>query len=72
MGTKRKIAVWRKDGRLFICRPPDWPHTVEYACTKQSEMIQWAQDNGYVLKYGGSAERKGGGAHERFAARDFG
>ena len=49
---KRKIAVWRKVGRTFIVRPPDWPRNVEYSCTEQSDLIEWAHNHGYVLKDG--------------------
>lgn len=49
---KRKIAVWRKEGRLFICRPPDWPRATEYSCTEQETLIEWAHNHNYVLKDG--------------------
>ena len=61
MGTKRKVAVWHRDGRLFVCRPPDWPRGTEYSCTNQNDMIQWAQSHHYVLKDGNAPK---GGRYE--------
>ena len=49
---KRKIAVWRKVGRTFIVRPPDWPRATEYSCTDQETLIEWAHNHKYVLKDG--------------------
>ena len=50
MGTKMRYALWRKEGRLFIARGPDWPKTVEFACSSQSELIEWAQAHDYMLR----------------------
>jgi len=54
---KRKVAVWRKEGRLFICRPPDWPRATEYSCTDQETLIEWAHNHGYVLKDGNPSRK---------------
>lgn len=58
MGTKVRFAVWRKVGRTFIVRPPDWPRNVEYSCTEQSDLIEWAHNHGYVLKDGNVPQRR--------------
>jgi len=65
---KRKVAVWRRVGRLLVCRPPDWPKDTEYSCTEQETLIEWAHNHNYVLR-DGNVRR---GNNERFAARDFG
>lgn len=52
MGTRVRFAVWRKEGRLFICRPPDWPKSAEYSTTEQEILIEWAHNHNYVLKDG--------------------
>ena len=69
MGTRTKYATWRKQGRLFIAKPPDWPRNVEFSCTDQNDLIAWAHNHGYVLKDKNSSRE---GKHERFAARNFG
>lgn len=58
MGTKVRFAVWRKVGRTFIVRPPDWPRNVEFSCTEQSDLIEWAHNHGYVLKDGNAPQRR--------------
>ena len=58
MGTRTRYALWRKDGRLFIARGPDWPKTVEFSCSSQSELIEWAQNHGYMLR-DASPQRRG-------------
>ena len=63
MGTKVRFAVWRRVGRLFIVRPPDWPKSTEYSCTEQETLIEWAHNHGYVLKDGDPPKR------ERYHAR---
>ena len=68
MGNKRKVAVWRREGRLLIAKPPDWPKSAEYSCTEQEILIEWAHNHGYVLKDGNPPRRY----NERIAARDFG
>lgn len=49
---KRKVAIWRRVGRLLIAKPPDWPRQTEYSCTDQETLIEWAHNHGYVLKDG--------------------
>lgn len=49
---KRKVAVWRKVGKVFYAKPPDWPKSTEYSCTEQEILIEWAHNHGYVLKDG--------------------
>ena len=65
---KRKVAVWRKVGRIFYAKPPDWPKSTEYSCTNQDTLIEWAQNHGYMLKDGNVRRER----NDRFAARDFG
>ena len=60
---KRKVAVWRKVGRIFVVRPPDWPMATEYSCTEQETLIEWAHNHNYVLKDGNPPKR------ERYNAR---
>jgi hypothetical protein len=72
MGTKVRFAVWRKLGKVFYAKPPDWPKSTEYSCTDQETLIQWAHNHGYVLKDGNPSKRDGRSYNERFAARDFG
>ena len=55
---KRKVAVWRREGRLLIAKPPDWPKSTEYSCMDQETLIEWAHNHGYVLK-DGNTTRKG-------------
>lgn len=55
---KRKVAVWRKVGRIFVVRPPDWPKATEYSCTDQETLIEWAHNHGYVLKDGNVPQRR--------------
>lgn len=68
MGNKRKVAIWRKVGKVFYAKPPDWPKSAEYSTTEQEILIEWAHNHGYVLKDGNPPRRY----NERFAARDFG
>ena len=50
MGTRVRFATWKKVGRLFVVRPPGWPKDCELSFTDQKDMIEWAHNNGYVLK----------------------
>lgn len=52
MGTRVRFAVWHKEGRLFIVRPPDWPKNCELSFTEQSDMIEWAIGAHLILKDG--------------------
>ena len=63
MGTKVRFAVWRKSGKIFYAKPPDWPKDTEYSCTEQETLIEWAHNHGYVLKDGNPPKR------ERYHAR---
>jgi hypothetical protein len=65
MGTRVKFAVWRKDGKWFRVKPPDWPKHCEYSCKSQEDLIEWAKANHYMLKDG-----NGGNAYARPRARD--
>lgn len=49
---KRKVAIWRREGKLFIAKGPDWPRDVEYSCTDRETLIEWAQAHGYMLRDG--------------------
>lgn len=55
---KRRVAVWRREGRLFVAKPPDWPRQTEYSCTEQETLIEWAHNHGYVLKDGNPPKRE--------------
>ncbi len=57
MSKGTKFAVWHRQGRVFVVRPPDWPKEVEYSCTDRETLVQWAQSHGYMLK-DGDAGRK--------------
>ena len=48
--SKRTTATWYKRGRVWVVRPPGWPKNAELSFTGQKAMIQWAHDNGIVLK----------------------
>ncbi len=50
--SKVKYAIWRKVGKVFYAKPPDWPKSAEYSCTEQEILIEWAHNHGYVLKDG--------------------
>ena len=53
MGTRRvKYAIWRKEGKLYRVKPPDWPRETEYSCMNQEDLIQWARNHNYILKDG--------------------
>ena len=58
MGTRVKFAEWRKDGKLFRVKPPDWPKQVEYSCTNREDLIEWAQNNHYMLREMGKDGRR--------------
>ena len=49
---KRKVAVWRKVGRVFYVRPPGYPRNVELSFTDQAAMIEWALGARLMLKDG--------------------
>ena len=66
---RRKVASWCKVGRLHVVQPPGWPKRTELSFTNQSDMIQWAHDNGYVLR---EVQPPNGGRYGRVAARNFG
>ena len=53
MATKVRFATWRKVGRLFVVRPPNWPKGCELSFTNQSDMIRWAQETHVMLKDSG-------------------
>ena len=57
MGTKARFAVWRREGRVFYAKPPDWPRQTEYSCTDQETLIQWAHNHGYMLRDGNPPRR---------------
>ena len=50
MSKGRQIAQWFKAGRLWIVYPPGWPKQCELSFTEQSAMVDWAHDNGIVLR----------------------
>lgn len=50
MGTRVKYAEWRRDGKLFRVKPPDWPKQVEYSCTDRESLIEWAKNHHYMLR----------------------
>ena len=57
MGTKVRFALWRKEGRLFIVRPPNWPKNTELSFTEKVDMIEWAQAAHVMLKDGNPPKR---------------
>ena len=63
---KRKVAVWRKVGKVFCAKPPDWPKSTEYSCMDQETLIEWAHNHNYVLKDGNPLKRER--YHARYAA----
>ena len=52
MATKAKFAVWRKVGRLYVVRPPNWPRDCELSFTDREDMIEWAHGARVMLKDG--------------------
>lgn len=50
--SRVKFAVWHREGRLFVVRPPDWPRNVELSFTDQAAMIEWALGARLMLKDG--------------------
>lgn len=71
MGTKRKIAVWRQEGKVYRAKHPDWPRSTEYSCTDQSTLIAWAQNHGYILKDGNPRRGNDGRNQTRSARHDL-
>ena len=63
MGTKVRFAVWHRDGRVYVVRPPDWPRDCELSFTDQSDMQEWAKAAHVMLKDGNPPKR------ERYHAR---
>ena len=57
MAKKVKFAVWRKVGKIFYAKPPDWPKSTEYSCTDRDTLIEWAHNHGYMLKDGGAGRK---------------
>ena len=57
MATKTKFAVWRKVGRLYVVRPPDWPKECEYSCTSQEILQEWARNHNYMLRDGNNRRK---------------
>ena len=49
---KRKVAVWRKVGRVFYVKPPGLPRNVELSFTDQAAMVEWALGARLMLKDG--------------------
>lgn len=56
MGTRTRFAVWRREKRIFIVKPPDWPKHCEISFTDQETMQTWAKNNKYMLKDGNRRE----------------
>lgn len=52
MGTRVKFATWRKDGRLYRVKPPDWPRNCEMSFTDRDDMKRWADAVHVMLKDG--------------------
>ena len=50
MSKGRKIAQWLKRGKLWVVHPPRWPRDTELSFTEQGLMVDWARNNGYVLR----------------------
>ena len=54
---KRKVAEWRKVGKVFYAKPPDWPKATEYSCTDQETLIEWAHNHGLSIASMQAAKR---------------
>lgn len=50
MGTRVKFAPWRRDGKLYRVRPPDWPKHCELSFTDKEDMMEWAAAAHVMLK----------------------
>ena len=57
MGTKARFAVWRREGRVYYVKPPDWPKMCELSFTNQWDMQEWAQAEHVMLKDGNVSRR---------------
>lgn len=57
MGTKARFAVWRREGRVYYVKPPDWPKMCELSFTNQWDMQEWAQAEHVMLKDGNVSGR---------------
>lgn len=58
MGSKRRVAIWYYRGREYVVMLPGWEHKVDLVFGQQSEMIDWAHSNNYVLKDGNVVNRR--------------
>lgn len=50
MGSKRKIAIWFRRGRDLVVKVPGWDNRVDLIFSTRAEMVNWAHNNGYILK----------------------
>lgn len=50
MGTRVKFAEWRRDGRLYRVKPPDWPRNCELSFTAKEDMQEWAKAARVMLR----------------------
>lgn len=50
MGTRVRFAEWRKNGRIFVVRPPGWPKNVELSFTEKADMIAWSHNARVMLR----------------------
>lgn len=50
MSRGRQIAQWYRRGRILVVHPPRWPKETELSFTEQGLMVDWAHNNGYVLR----------------------
>ena len=57
MGTKARFAVWRREGKVYYVKPPDWPKMCELSFTNQWDMQEWAQAEHVMLKDGNVSGR---------------
>ena len=69
MGTRVKFALWRRDGRLYRVKPPNWPMNCELSFTEKEDMQEWAKASRVMLKDNNPYKE---GNNERYAARNFG
>ena len=57
MGTKARFAVWRREGKVYYVKPPEWPKMCELSFTDQSDMQEWARAAHVMLKDGNPPRR---------------
>lgn len=57
LGTKVKFAVWKRVGKLFVVKPPNWPKNCELSFTDQGDMMRWASAARVMLRDGNRRDK---------------